>query len=269
MLCRASSWPTVLLAMGDLVEAEGIVRAGLAATGSANDEAIDPGPAGVLAARRGATTRRAVTWRAPARSCPTSRSGQSAMAGAPMAEMLLAEDDPAGAFELVERVLPFNAVDPRVLDELMVLGARAAADLVQQASDDRDQAAVQAPSGGPDPAGQDAGDPARHHLPALLARRHRPARPGRALRRRVRPSRRMRGPGEPLAGGGGGVRHGRSRLGTAGVVVAARRCADRVGRLGHRGGRAAARCPRLRRPAGRRPAARPASRSWPRAPASR
>ena len=66
------------------------------------------------------------------------------MAGAPIAEMLLAQDDPAGAFELVERVLPFNTVDPRVLDELMVLGARAAADLVQRASDDRDQAAVQA-----------------------------------------------------------------------------------------------------------------------------
>ena len=58
--------------------------------------------------------------------------------------MLLAQDDPAGAFELVERVLPCNSLDPRVLDELMVLGARAAADLVQRASDDRDQAAVQA-----------------------------------------------------------------------------------------------------------------------------
>ena len=64
-------------------------------------------------------------------------------AGSPIAEMLLAKDDPAAAFELVERVLPFNAVDPRVVDDLMVLGARAAADLVQRASDDRDQTAVQ------------------------------------------------------------------------------------------------------------------------------
>ena len=83
------------------------------------------------------------TWPAPTRSCLTSRSGQSAWRAAPMAEMLLAEDDPAGAFDLVERLLPFNTMDPRVLDELMVLGARAAADLVQRASDDRDQAAVQ------------------------------------------------------------------------------------------------------------------------------
>ena len=44
----------VLLAMGDLVEAEGIVRTGLAATGHPNAEAIIRLQAGVLAARRGA-----------------------------------------------------------------------------------------------------------------------------------------------------------------------------------------------------------------------
>ena len=64
-------------------------------------------------------------------------------AGQPLAEVLLAQHDPAGAFELVERVLPANVVDLRVVDELMVWGARAAADLVERASDDRDQSAVQ------------------------------------------------------------------------------------------------------------------------------
>jgi hypothetical protein len=64
-------------------------------------------------------------------------------AGVPMAEVLLAQHDPTGAFELVERVLPVNAVDLRVVDELMMWGARAAADLVERASDDRDQTAVQ------------------------------------------------------------------------------------------------------------------------------
>jgi hypothetical protein len=39
-----------------------------------------------------------------------------------MAEVLLAQHDPAGAFELVERVLPVNAVDLRVVDELMMEG---------------------------------------------------------------------------------------------------------------------------------------------------
>jgi DNA-binding CsgD family transcriptional regulator len=61
-----------------------------------------------------------------------------------MAEMLLAENDAAGAFEFIERVLPWNRADPHVLDGLVMLGARAAADLVRQASDDRDQVAVQA-----------------------------------------------------------------------------------------------------------------------------
>ena len=120
------------------------MRAGLAATGNANDEAMIRLHAAVLAARRGANdAARDHLARAPRELCPTSRSGQRCMAGPPMAEMLLAQDDPAGAFELVERVLPVNAVDPRVVDELMVCGARAAADLVQRASDDRDQTAVQ------------------------------------------------------------------------------------------------------------------------------
>ena len=72
----------VLLDMGDLVTAEGIVRAGLAASGTATAEAMIRLHAGVLAARRGANDDGArVTWPAPTRSCPTSRSGQVAMAG--------------------------------------------------------------------------------------------------------------------------------------------------------------------------------------------
>ncbi len=51
----------VLLAMGDLVEAEAIVRTGLAATGFATPEALIRLQAGVLAARRGAATPHAAT----------------------------------------------------------------------------------------------------------------------------------------------------------------------------------------------------------------
>ncbi len=134
----------VLLAMGELVDAEGIVRSGLAATGSANGEANIRLHAGVLAVRRGdSDTARGHLTRAR-EIMPYIEERPECMAGPPIAEMLLAQDDPAGAFELIERVLPLNTVDPRVLDELMVLGARAAADLVQRASDDRDQAAVRA-----------------------------------------------------------------------------------------------------------------------------
>jgi DNA-binding CsgD family transcriptional regulator/tetratricopeptide (TPR) repeat protein len=132
----------VLTAMGDLVEADGVVRAGLSTIGPPNSEATIRLLAGVLAVRRGALEAahghlaRAYEMR------PHLDERPECEAGAPMAEMLLAQDDAAGAFELIERVLPFNTIDPRVLDDLMVLGARAAADLVQQASDGRDQAAV-------------------------------------------------------------------------------------------------------------------------------
>jgi DNA-binding CsgD family transcriptional regulator len=57
--------------------------------------------------------------------------------------VLLAQHDALGAFELVERAMHVNAVDMRVVDELMVLGARAAADLVERASDDRDRTALE------------------------------------------------------------------------------------------------------------------------------
>jgi DNA-binding CsgD family transcriptional regulator len=133
----------VLLAMGALDEAEAVVRTGLATTGPANSEATIRLHAGVLAARRGANgaARRHLARAHEIR--PYLEERPECMAGAPMAEMLLARGESAGAFELLERVLPYNSRDRRVLDELMVLGARAAADLVQCAADDRAHAAVQ------------------------------------------------------------------------------------------------------------------------------
>ena len=133
----------VLLAMGDLVEAEGIVRTGLAATGHPNAEAIIRLQAGVLAARRGANDAAREHLARAHEIRPHLEERPECMAAAPMAEMLMAEDNPEGAFDLIERLLPYNTIDPRVLDDVLVLGARAAADLVQRASDDRDQAGVQ------------------------------------------------------------------------------------------------------------------------------
>jgi DNA-binding CsgD family transcriptional regulator len=134
----------VLLAMGELVEAEGILRTGLAATASRSKEAAIRLLAGVLAARRGENeaSRGHLTRAREVR--PYLEERPECGPGEPMAEMLLAENDAAGAFEFIERVLPWNSGDPHVLDGLVVLGARAAADLVRQASDDRDQGAVQA-----------------------------------------------------------------------------------------------------------------------------
>jgi DNA-binding CsgD family transcriptional regulator/tetratricopeptide (TPR) repeat protein len=134
----------VLLAAGELNEAEGLVRAGLGSSGWPRFEVMSRLQAATLAARRG-TNDAALHHLLRARELlPDLETRPEVTAGAPMAEVLLAQHDPVGAFELVERVLPLNAVDPRVVDELMVLGARAAADLVQRASDGRDQTAVRA-----------------------------------------------------------------------------------------------------------------------------
>ena len=132
----------VLLPMGDLVEAEAVVRTGLAATGFAKSEALIRLQAGVLAVRQGAgDTARSHLMRAQ-ELVPHVEEDPVDEPSLPFAQILLAQDGPAAAFEYIERVLPLNAVDPRVVDELMVLGARAAADLVQQASDQRNQEAV-------------------------------------------------------------------------------------------------------------------------------
>ena len=139
----AAMLASALLAAGDLSEAEGIVRVGLAGTGRPQNEASIRLCAGVLAARRGANETALGHLLRAREILPSLEERPQVMAGSPLAETLLAQDDPAAAFELVERVLPVNSVDPRVVDELMVWGARAAADLVQRASDDRDQTAVQ------------------------------------------------------------------------------------------------------------------------------
>jgi len=129
--------------VGDLKEAERVVRAGLAASGSPSIEVQFRLHAATLTVRRGAN-HAARDHVARARELlPDLEQQPWLMAGQLLAEVLLGRSDPAAAFELVERVLPVNAVDPRVVDELMVSGARAAADLVQLATDDRDQTGVQ------------------------------------------------------------------------------------------------------------------------------
>ena len=246
--------------MGDLVEAEGIVRTGLAATGHRHAGGDSSG------SRRGCwrcvgaqnDTAREPPDRARTSSCLISRRAQSREAGAPIAEILLAQNDPAAAFEFIERVLPLNAVDPRVVDELMVLGARAAADLVQQASDERDQAAVRRhrealtrlvktratlPGVAFQPSGPE--DTVQVARAALFA-----AEAGRAEGVEDQIS--------PVEGGGGGVCHGRSRLGSS--RSASWRLAAALVESGAPGTEAAELLrerPRLRHPAGRRPARRP------------
>jgi DNA-binding CsgD family transcriptional regulator len=142
IMSPAAMLALVLLAVGDLSEARGVVRAGLAASGITTAEVKIRLHAATLAVRRGANGAARDHLLRARELLPDLEERPWVMAGAPLAEVLLAQHDPVGAFDLVERVLPDNAVDLRVVDELMVWGARAAADLVERASDDRDQTAV-------------------------------------------------------------------------------------------------------------------------------
>lgn len=132
-----------LLAAGELSEAEGIVRAGLAARGNPIAEMMIRVQAATLAVRRGAQEAARDHLLRARELLPDLEERPTVAAAQHIAEVRLAQHDPVGAFELVERVLCLNAVDLRVVDELMVWGARAAADLVERASDDRDRVGVQ------------------------------------------------------------------------------------------------------------------------------
>jgi DNA-binding CsgD family transcriptional regulator len=138
----AAMLAVVLLAVGDLSGAVSIVRAGLAANGDTNHEVTIRLQAATLAVRQGANDAARDHLLRARELLPDLEDRPWVVAGVPLVEVLLAQHDPVGAFELVERVLPVNAVDLRVVDELMVWGARAAADLVERAFDDRNQTAV-------------------------------------------------------------------------------------------------------------------------------
>ncbi len=144
MVFQATLLANALLASGELREAGAIVRAGLAGGGNTMREAHIRLAAATLCVRRGDrdAAQDHILRARELRSDLEQRPGL--MAGQPLAEVLIAEHDQVGAFELVERLLPVNAVDPRAVDDLLVWGARAAADLVERASDSRDPAAVEA-----------------------------------------------------------------------------------------------------------------------------
>jgi DNA-binding CsgD family transcriptional regulator len=131
-----------LLHQGRLVEAQEIVRGGLAITGSPNNEAILRLQAAVLAARRGADDAARDHLRRAREIVPSLEERPWMVPGAALAELQLAWGDPRDALARVERVLPLSAVNPRDVDELLVWGVRAIGDLVERARDDRDQDAV-------------------------------------------------------------------------------------------------------------------------------
>ena len=233
---------SALLAGGELGEAAGVVRAGLAAGGNTIREADIRLAAATLAVHRGANEAarehmlrahgKAVRPRAAAGSHgrPARRRGVAGRAR------------PGRAFELVDRVLPVNAVDPRVVDDLLVWGARVAADLVGGSSTTVTRPPYR-PIGRRWLGLSSCARPCRGRLSSLPARPTPPRRPRPPF---SRPSRVE--PREPRTRSAcGGRRSLRVPqpvwVGSAGLDLAARRGADRVRLSGHRGGGSAPRSP--------------------------
>ena len=127
---------------GRLADAQQALRGGLAMTGNPNYEAMIRVDAAILAVRRGAN-QAAHDHLARAREImPSLEDRPLMMAGPRLAELQLAWGDPVGALEVVERVLPLDAMDSGDLDLLMLSGMRAIGDLVERARDNRDEAEV-------------------------------------------------------------------------------------------------------------------------------
>jgi DNA-binding CsgD family transcriptional regulator/tetratricopeptide (TPR) repeat protein len=131
-----------LLHQGRLVEAQEILRGGLAITGSPNNEANVRLQAAVLAVRRGADDAARDHLRRAREIMPSLEDRPLMVAGPALAELQLAWGNPRDALALIERVLPLSAVNPRDVDELLLWGVRAIGDLVERARDDRDQEAL-------------------------------------------------------------------------------------------------------------------------------
>ena len=265
----AAKLAIVLLAVGDLSEAEGILRAGLAASGNTSAEVTIRLHAAMLAARRGANDAardhllRARELFARPRGTAMGNGGSAHGRGV------------AGSERPGRGVRARRACAAR---ERRRPASRRRADGVGGPGRGRPgrtrcgrprPGRRTGPSGGPDPTGRDARDPARDRLPALRSRRHRSAGLGGPLRRRVRAGRRGRGPDRSLEGGGGGVCRSRPRVGPADLLMAACLRPDPVGHLAHARQQ---RCSEVSTstPSSKEPYRyRPASRSLPPARASR
>ncbi len=127
-----------LLVSGDLRAAATVLRRGLSLGGMASWATRLRLHGAVLAARRG-DLRVARMHRARAYELmPALEQRLGGYAVPSLAEVLVAESQPAAALELAHRVLSDHAVDPGSVCEALLWGARAAADLAELGQDTRD-----------------------------------------------------------------------------------------------------------------------------------
>jgi DNA-binding CsgD family transcriptional regulator/tetratricopeptide (TPR) repeat protein len=140
-------WPRqvlsqLLLDRGDLVGLDAQVRSALARADSAYFEVTARLAAAVLAVRRGALDAAEQHRVRAYEVMPFLEDRRGVDAGPLLTEILVALGRPDEALALVERTLPINTGDPATMDAMLIGAARAVAELVQRATDDRDPDAV-------------------------------------------------------------------------------------------------------------------------------
>ena len=131
-----------LLILGRHAEADQAVRTGLALARVATMSAVVRLAAALLAARRGHLDQARLHVQRLHELIPDLEHRPGLWAPPTLAEYLLAENRPDRALELLAHTMAVQIVRPRVADEMLMLSARAAADLADHARDRRDRDGV-------------------------------------------------------------------------------------------------------------------------------
>jgi len=127
-----------LLALGRLSDSDAVIREGLSLTGVHNASAGVRLDAALLATRRGELDSARMHLQRAKELIPNLETRTGLMAPPILAEYLLARRQPERALEMLTRTIGKHAINPRIADEMLMWGARAAADLAQDARDRHD-----------------------------------------------------------------------------------------------------------------------------------
>jgi len=131
-----------LLLLGRHTEADQAVREGLTLARDSSMRAVVRLAAALLAVRRGDLDQARSHVRRVHELIPDLEHRPGLWAPPTLAEHLLAENRPDQALELLAHTIAVHIVRPRVADEMLMLSARAAADLADHARDRRDRDGV-------------------------------------------------------------------------------------------------------------------------------
>ena len=131
-----------LLMFGHLSESGDVIREGLSLAGLPNASAMVRLGAASLSVRRGDLDAAGMHVQRAKELMPALEDRPGLTAQPVLAEYLLATGEPEQALDLLSRTMAAQFADTRDADEMLVWGARAAADLVEYARDRRDSAGV-------------------------------------------------------------------------------------------------------------------------------